>query len=170
MPWAWMGAHTESRDNQPQKHVINCPNGIDTELADELAKTFIWVPSLVSGSDDSEDSLAGPEAVTDEELEEAFDTTDREKTETPREVTVTIGSVASEVLEGRAYDWNELKVVNKGTVSPICHSADRLDLEIILPTTLPAASGCCGRRSYPWTSLHEPEAQDWHGYFEAARL
>ena len=48
--------------------------GIDMELADELAKTFTWVPPLAAKTwTDSEDYLAGPEAITDEELVEAFD-------------------------------------------------------------------------------------------------
>ena len=54
--------------------------GIDTELADELAKTFTWVPPLAAETrTDSEDYLAGPEAITDEELVEAFDSIAREQ-------------------------------------------------------------------------------------------
>ncbi|KAF9230422.1 hypothetical protein BU15DRAFT_83642 [Melanogaster broomeanus] len=100
-------------------HMHTQPNiGIDTELADELGKTFTWVPPLVSESDDTEDCLAGPEAVTDEELAEAFDAVDREKAGMAGEVSSVLDPDieldGSEVLEGRVYDWNELEVVNKG--------------------------------------------------------
>ncbi|KAF9227644.1 hypothetical protein BS17DRAFT_793315 [Gyrodon lividus] len=42
--------------------------GIDTDLVDELVNTFTWVPPLAVESDESEESLSGPEAITDEEL------------------------------------------------------------------------------------------------------
>ena len=52
--------------------------GIDTELADKLAKTFTWVPPLAAKTrTDSEDYLAGPKAIT--ELVEAFDSIAREQ-------------------------------------------------------------------------------------------
>ncbi|KIK81074.1 hypothetical protein PAXRUDRAFT_15439 [Paxillus rubicundulus Ve08.2h10] len=108
-------------------HMHTRPNiGIDTDLADELARTFTWVPPLVSKSDESEDSdvLAGPEAITDEELAEAFDVIDHEKVDSGMLSAGEVRSMldpdieldGSEVLEGRVYDRNELEVVNRGTI------------------------------------------------------
>ncbi|KAF9226983.1 hypothetical protein BS17DRAFT_659695, partial [Gyrodon lividus] len=60
-------------------HMHTHPNlGIDMDLVDELVNTFTWVPPLVAESDKSEESLSGLEAITDEELAEAFDTIDHE--------------------------------------------------------------------------------------------
>ncbi|KIK75289.1 hypothetical protein PAXRUDRAFT_19124 [Paxillus rubicundulus Ve08.2h10] len=55
--------------------------GIDMDLVDKLVKTFTWVPPLAAESDESKESLSGPEAITDKELAEAFDAVDREKAE-----------------------------------------------------------------------------------------
>ncbi|KIK75079.1 hypothetical protein PAXRUDRAFT_173872, partial [Paxillus rubicundulus Ve08.2h10] len=106
-------------------HMHTRPNiGIDTDLTDELARTFTWVPPLVSESGESEDVLAGPGAITDKELAEAFDVIDREKVDSGMLSVGEVRSVldpdieldGSEVLEGRVYDWNELEVVNRGTI------------------------------------------------------
>ncbi|KIJ05662.1 hypothetical protein PAXINDRAFT_164749 [Paxillus involutus ATCC 200175] len=95
--------------------------GIDTDLVDELVKTFTWVPPLAAESDESEESLSGPEAITDEELAEAFDAIDREKAEAHQAEVMTavdpdLELDGNEVLEGKMYDWKELEVVNKGTM------------------------------------------------------
>ncbi|KAF8837240.1 hypothetical protein BDN67DRAFT_1014046 [Paxillus ammoniavirescens] len=99
-----------------------CPHlGIDTDLVDELVKIFTWVPPLAAESDESEESLSGPEAITDEELVEAFDAIDHEKAEAHQaEVMSTVDPDleldGNEVLKGKVYDWKELQVVNKGTM------------------------------------------------------
>ncbi|KAF9238226.1 hypothetical protein BU15DRAFT_62639 [Melanogaster broomeanus] len=74
-------------------------------------------PPLVSESDDSEDSLTGPEAITDEELVKAFDATDREKAETPREVPNVLDPPAE--LDGS--DGLEDKVLERAEVGQLTY-------------------------------------------------
>ncbi|KAF8834167.1 hypothetical protein BDN67DRAFT_872713, partial [Paxillus ammoniavirescens] len=70
-----MGKSTHCKHSHMHTH----PHlGIDTDLVNELVKTFTWVPPLGAESDESEESLSGPEAITDEELVEAFDAIDHE--------------------------------------------------------------------------------------------
>ncbi|KAH7925705.1 hypothetical protein BV22DRAFT_1010684, partial [Leucogyrophana mollusca] len=87
--------------------------GIDTSVAAELEATFAWVPPLAPESDATNDYLAGPESITEEELMEAFDELDREKVNASATVTEVDGH---EVLEGKVYDWKELEHVDEGTV------------------------------------------------------
>ncbi|KIK94709.1 hypothetical protein PAXRUDRAFT_142293 [Paxillus rubicundulus Ve08.2h10] len=93
--------------------------GVDTGLINELVKTFTWVPPLVADSDESEDNLAGPEAIMDKELEEAFGVIDCEKGDaqanTANMLDLNIELDGNAVLEGEVYDWKELEVVDKGT-------------------------------------------------------
>ncbi|KIK79282.1 hypothetical protein PAXRUDRAFT_16410 [Paxillus rubicundulus Ve08.2h10] len=91
------------------------------DLVDKLVKTFTWVPPLAAESDESKESLSGPEAITDEELTEAFDAIDHEKVEAHqaevmRTVDPDLELDGNEVLEGKVCDWKELEVVNKGTM------------------------------------------------------
>ncbi|KAN0081360.1 hypothetical protein V8E55_008984 [Tylopilus felleus] len=100
--------------------------GIDVELAGDLARNFTWVPLLAADSGGDADELAGPEAITDEELVSAFENLDRQ-THAEENVTQPGGSARSildpqialdgqEVLEGELYSWDELEIVNRGIV------------------------------------------------------
>ncbi|KAN0081258.1 hypothetical protein V8E55_008882 [Tylopilus felleus] len=79
--------------------------GIDVELAGDLARNFTWVPPLAADSGGGADELAGPEAITDEELVSAFENLDRQT-----------HAEENEVLEGQLYSWDELEIVNRGIV------------------------------------------------------
>lgn len=52
-------------------HTQSTP-GIDTGLAADLEKIFTWVPPLATNSSNVDD-LAGPESITDKELNVAFE-------------------------------------------------------------------------------------------------
>jgi len=54
--------------------------GFDVALADELQKSFAWIPPLAADSDD-QDYLVGLESITDEELREEFERFEREMQE-----------------------------------------------------------------------------------------
>jgi hypothetical protein len=55
---------------------------LDTALADELQRSFVWVPPLAGVSCNSDDEfLAGPESITDEELLKEFDRFENEMLE-----------------------------------------------------------------------------------------
>ncbi|KIJ58838.1 hypothetical protein HYDPIDRAFT_119085 [Hydnomerulius pinastri MD-312] len=90
---------------------------VDTRLVDELVKTFTWVPPLVAESDGSDDYLVRPEAITDEELQEAFGVIDRKKEDAQADITRVLDPDikldGNGVLEGEVYNWKELEV-NKG--------------------------------------------------------
>ena len=53
--------------------------GINVDLANDFAKNFTWIPPLVANFREDADKLAGPEAVTEEELVAAFENLDRQK-------------------------------------------------------------------------------------------
>ena len=84
--------------------------GINTNLAEELATTFTWTPPLAVDSNEDYD-LAGPESITDEELVEAFKRVDHTMSVTDPD----LDWDRKEVLEGTAYSWLELELVEKGT-------------------------------------------------------
>ncbi|KAG1904836.1 uncharacterized protein F5891DRAFT_1184246 [Suillus fuscotomentosus] len=80
-------------------------NGLDIALADELQRSFAWIPPLTTDSDD-QDYLAGLESITDEELVDEFERFERE-------MRLFAGDVP-DVLDGGLIDWSELERVNKG--------------------------------------------------------
>ncbi|KAF8444463.1 hypothetical protein L210DRAFT_3502066 [Boletus edulis BED1] len=99
--------------------------GIDASLAEDLTKNFTWVPPLTTQSEPEDDYLAGPEAVTDEELSSAFDALDHEKQDTSvlatnsylgTQVDPELELDGNKVLEGQVYTWKELEVVDKGSL------------------------------------------------------
>ena len=99
--------------------------GINPEVAADLTKNFTWVPPLAAQSEsDSDDCLAGPEAVTDKELSSAFDALEREKQDLETALPVSSSGIlvdpelelnGNEVLEGQVYSWDELDTINNGT-------------------------------------------------------
>ncbi|KAN0101259.1 hypothetical protein V8E55_001243 [Tylopilus felleus] len=99
--------------------------GINLEVAADLTKNFTWVPPLAAQSEsDSDDCLAGPEAVTDKELSSAFDALEREKQDLETALPVSSSGIlvdpelelnGNEVLEGQVYSWDELDTINNGT-------------------------------------------------------
>ncbi|KAN0080283.1 hypothetical protein V8E55_009849 [Tylopilus felleus] len=99
--------------------------GINPEVAADLTKNFTGVPPLAAQSEsDSDDCLAGPEAVTDEELSSAFDALKRKKRDLETALPVSSSGIlvdpeleldGNEVLEGQVYSWDELDTINNGT-------------------------------------------------------
>ncbi|KAH7905944.1 hypothetical protein BJ138DRAFT_1225824 [Hygrophoropsis aurantiaca] len=90
--------------------------GIDISVATDLEATFSWVPPLAAESLDSDDYLAGPESIAEEELDQAFDELDREKAEAAAAgVSDKVIDNTHGVLAGKIYDWVELERVDKGT-------------------------------------------------------
>ncbi|KAG2076548.1 hypothetical protein BDR04DRAFT_1139402 [Suillus decipiens] len=102
---------------QDQKKVattnLSSKHGLDTALADELQRSFAWVPPLADASRNSDDEfLAGPESITDEELLEEFDRFENEMLESRGSQEGT-GEVP-DIFKGDIIDWNELETVDKG--------------------------------------------------------
>ncbi|KAG1899501.1 uncharacterized protein F5891DRAFT_981030 [Suillus fuscotomentosus] len=85
-------------------------NGLDIALADELQRSFAWIPPLATDSDD-QDYLAGPESITDEELVDEFERFERETREAGQAL---FAGDVPDVLDGGLVDWSELERVNKG--------------------------------------------------------
>ncbi|KAG1813763.1 hypothetical protein EV424DRAFT_1326445 [Suillus variegatus] len=86
--------------------------GLDVALADELQRSFAWIPPLAADSDD-QDYLAGPESITDEELREEFERFEREAREADQLRENDKGHVP-DVLDGGIVDWSELERVERG--------------------------------------------------------
>jgi hypothetical protein len=86
---------------------------LDTALADELQRSFAWVPPLAGASRNSDDEfLAGPESITDEELLKEFDRFENEMLES-RGLQEGTGEVP-DIFKGDIIDWKELEKVDKG--------------------------------------------------------
>ncbi|OJA11116.1 hypothetical protein AZE42_10197 [Rhizopogon vesiculosus] len=92
--------------------------GLDTALADQLQRSFAWVPPLTSDSRTDLDDrfLAGPESITDEELLEEFDRFEHEMRELRalQEGSNLFTDKVPDVFAGDIIDWNELEKVDKG--------------------------------------------------------
>ncbi|KAG2364325.1 hypothetical protein BDR07DRAFT_1562960 [Suillus spraguei] len=88
-------------------------DGLDIALANELQRSFAWVPSLTSDSCSSDNEfLAGPESMTDEELLEEFSRFENEALESHRGLQEGADEVP-DIFEGGIIDWNELEKVDK---------------------------------------------------------
>ncbi|KAH7920574.1 hypothetical protein BV22DRAFT_1107611 [Leucogyrophana mollusca] len=84
--------------------------GINTNLATDLEINFAWVPPLTAEVEAVDDNLEGPEAISLDEIDEAFAQLEREKIEMAAE----LGAVAEDVLSGAVYDFAELTRVDQG--------------------------------------------------------
>ncbi|OAX33714.1 hypothetical protein K503DRAFT_859629, partial [Rhizopogon vinicolor AM-OR11-026] len=100
------------------KKRIQPERGLDTALADQLQRSFAWVPPLTSDSrtDSDDEFLAGPESITDEELLEEFDRFEHEMRESRalQEGSNLFTDKVPDVFAGGTIDWNELGKVDKG--------------------------------------------------------
>ena len=103
-----------------------CPQPeINVELTDDLTKNFTWLPpfttmAVPSTGDTNDESLAGPESITVDELEKAFT-----ELEPPSIADPSLDR--GEVLEGYVYDLGELRKVDE-CVAPSGFSDELLDL------------------------------------------
>ncbi|KIJ58748.1 hypothetical protein HYDPIDRAFT_33861 [Hydnomerulius pinastri MD-312] len=111
-----------SEENAPLTKLLKRGNGTLIGYADvpltQAQRDRANVPPLAAESDKSDDYLAGPDAITDEELQEAFGVIDREKDGAQADITRVLDPDieldGNEVLEGEVYDWKELEVIDKG--------------------------------------------------------
>ncbi|KAG2754867.1 hypothetical protein P692DRAFT_20828219 [Suillus brevipes Sb2] len=83
-------------------------NGLNVALADELQKSFAWIPPLTADSDDH-DFLAGPESITDDELREEFERFECETQEAGQREEHAV----PDILDSGIVDWSELERVDK---------------------------------------------------------
>ncbi|KAG1855718.1 hypothetical protein DFJ58DRAFT_659773 [Suillus subalutaceus] len=90
--------------------------GLDIALANELQRSFAWVPPLAGDSCNSDDEfLAGPESIKDEELLEEFSRFENEMLDSCRGLQELEGTCeVPDIFEEGVIDWNELEKVNKG--------------------------------------------------------
>ncbi|KAG1830604.1 hypothetical protein EV424DRAFT_1578558 [Suillus variegatus] len=86
--------------------------GLDVALADELQRSFAWIPPLATDSDD-QDYLAGPESITEEEFERETQEAGQARENDAASGSLFAGDVP-DVLDGGLIDWSELERVNKG--------------------------------------------------------
>lgn len=86
-------------------------NGLNVALADELQKSFAWIPPLAADSDDH-DFLAGPESITDDELREEFERFERKTQEAGQQEEH--ADAVPDILDSGIVDWSELERVEKG--------------------------------------------------------
>jgi len=97
-------------------------------LADELQRSFAWVPPLAGDFRNSDDEfLAGPESIMDEELLEEFSRLENEMLESRRGLQE--GEVP-DIFKGGIIDWNELEKVDKG-ITPCRISKCLTKMEIV---------------------------------------
>ncbi|KAG2126430.1 hypothetical protein BD769DRAFT_1357775 [Suillus cothurnatus] len=88
-------------------------HGLNTALADELQRSFAWVPPLAGASRNSDNKfLAGPESIADEELLEEFYRFENEMLEL-QGLQEGTGKVP-DIFKGDIIGWNELEKVDKG--------------------------------------------------------
>ncbi|OAX36653.1 hypothetical protein K503DRAFT_867423 [Rhizopogon vinicolor AM-OR11-026] len=93
-------------------------HGLDTALADQLQRSFAWVPPLASNSrtDSDDEFLVGPESITGEELLEEFDRFEHEMRESRalQEGSNLFTDKVPDVFTGGTIDLNELEKVDRG--------------------------------------------------------
>jgi hypothetical protein len=82
---------------------------LNVALADELQRSFAWIPPLAADSDDH-DFLAGPESITDDKLREEFERFERETQEAGQREEHAV----PDILDSGIVDWSELERVDKG--------------------------------------------------------
>ena len=83
--------------------------GIHVDLANELEMTFAWVPPLAAHAEHPDDYLAGPESISVDEIDTAFDELEKEKVAAPHN-----DVDGGEVLEGEIYNFAELDRIDEG--------------------------------------------------------
>lgn len=95
-------AHMHTRENR----------GIDVELVTDLQENFTWTPPLSIRNPD--DDLAGPESITDEDIDTAFDELEKRSAESSIDPELEDGDIMTE--GARAYDFEEFDRVERGMV------------------------------------------------------
>ena len=97
--------------------------GINADLATDIQTNFTWSPPLArQGPASNDDLLEGPESITPEDFDAAFDELDQRLKETPKDSEM-VSEDGQEVLEGQVYDFEELERVDKG-LAPVTFQDD----------------------------------------------
>ncbi|OCH87316.1 hypothetical protein OBBRIDRAFT_806119 [Obba rivulosa] len=91
-------------------HTLETP-GVNVDLVKKLEINFTWKPPLGVSTQLEEDHLEGPELITMEELENAFNSL-------AHNIATKLKGVVDggKVLEGEVYDFDELARVDRGLV------------------------------------------------------
>lgn len=84
--------------------------GINKDLVSDLEATFTWVPPLATDTGQGADHLQGPESISLEELDAAFDELEKELASTKDSEE----NGEKGVLDGDMYDYDELSRVDQG--------------------------------------------------------
>ncbi|KAG1801287.1 uncharacterized protein BJ212DRAFT_1487643 [Suillus subaureus] len=94
--------------------------GLDIALANELQKSFAWVPPLTGDSHNSDNEfLAGLESITDEELLKEFSRFKNEMLDSCHGLQELEGTCeVPDIFDKGVIDWNELEKVDKG-ITPV---------------------------------------------------
>jgi hypothetical protein len=88
-------------------------SGINVDLVNDLNKTFTWTPPFSLQSDNDDDLLAGPEGLTLDDIDAAFEELEDEL----RKEKEALGDQdvdGGEILEGGIYDFAELAKIDAG--------------------------------------------------------
>ena len=88
-------------------------NGINQGLSDHLGRTFTWQPPLL-GSSNAESLVEGPESITLEELDAAFEELDMQYEKDPRTLPVDPKLTGQNIEATDVYDLQELQRINSG--------------------------------------------------------
>ena len=85
--------------------------GIDVALATDISTNFMWMPPLV-GTTDDDDIMQGPEGLTGDEIDAAFDELEREATLAGGNLVADIN--ASNIGVDRTYNLAALDLIERG--------------------------------------------------------
>ena len=99
--------------------------GLNIDLSADLKTNFTWTPPLAARQ--TEISLEGPEAITDEELEAAFAELEQRDSTDARRLDLVIEG--DKIEAGRVYDLDEFARVEKGVIP----STFEDDVEVVVP-------------------------------------
>jgi hypothetical protein len=81
----------------------------------DLDKSFTWTPPFSLQSDDDDNLLAGPERLTLDDIDDAFNKLEDELRK-EKELMLDQEVDGEEILEGQIYDFEELAKINAGEV------------------------------------------------------
>ena len=97
--------------------------GINADLAADIETNFTWPPHLArQGPTSNDDLLEGPDSITPEDFDAAFDELDQRLKETPRDSEM-VEEDDEEVLEGQVYNFEELERMDEG-LAPVTFQDD----------------------------------------------
>ena len=98
--------------------------GINVDLTTDIAANYTWKPPLATQQND--DSLEGPEGITDEDIEEAFAELDQHSV---GEGTLDPEIEGHEIDAAKEYDFDEFEWVNRGLVPTA------FEVEVVVPAS-----------------------------------